>query len=363
MFRRTAGFGSLIAGIAAGTAQVFSPGTAWAQKVDLPAGVAKVLAERSPATVDDLRQIERQVARVVERVLPATVGLRIGNGMGSGVVVNREGLILTAGHVVGEAGQRATVIFPDGRRLPGYTLGADHDCDAGMVELLDPPADLVYCPLAEGDELAAGTWVVATGQPGGVVALRDPPVRLGRVLFTGHDVVCSDCEIVGGDSGGPLVNLAGEVVGIHSSIGPMINQNFHVSIGAYRRGWERMHKGESWGGPFDRNGDGIRDRPMLGVAGRTEEGTCLITQVFPGLPAERAGLKPGDVVTKVDGRTIDAFEALIAAVEAKMPGRRVLLEVRRREETLEFRPRLAVAPPKPADKEKGPQGLSPGRAN
>ena len=170
LFRRTAGFGSLIAGIAVGAAQVFSPGTAWAQKVDLPAGVAKVLAERSPATVDDLRQIERQVARVVERVLPATVGLRIGNGMGSGVVVNREGLILTAGHVVGEAGQRATVIFPDGRRLPGYTLGADHDCDAGMVELLDPPADLVYCPLAEGDELAAGTWVVATGQPGGVVA-------------------------------------------------------------------------------------------------------------------------------------------------------------------------------------------------
>ena len=314
------------------------PTVATAQRADLPEDAAAALAQRSPESIEDLRLIQDQLGRVVKRAVPATVGLRVGLGMGSGVVVNPEGLILTAGHVVGRAGRRVTVIFSDGRRLMGRSLGADHDADAGMVQLDDPPADLAYSPIAEDETLPPGTWVVTTGQPGGIVADRTPPVRLGRVLFTGHDVICTDCEIVGGDSGGPLLNMRGEVVGIHSSIGPMINQNFHVAIGAYRRDWDRLAASEVWGGDEDR--DEARGRPLLGVAGRTEGG-CLITQVFADMPAERAGLKAGDVITAVDDNEIATFEDLITAVNAKSPGRRLRLEIRRGEEILEFRVRLA----------------------
>lgn len=327
---------------------------AMAQRADLPDEVAETLAERSPTTVQQLKQIQDQLGRVIERAVPATVGLRVGDGMGSGVVVDREGLILTAGHVIGEAGRRVRVIFPDGRVLTGRSLGADHDADAGMVRLDHVPADLAYSPIADAATLAPGTWVVATGQPGGIVAERSPPVRLGRVLFTGHDVVCSDCEIVGGDSGGPLLNMRGEVVGIHSSIGPMINQNFHVSISAYTRNWDRLLAGEVWGGEDD-DGDGPSgDRPLLGVAGRTEDG-CLITQVFPDMPAARAGLQAGDLVTAVDGKEIATFDELIEAVNKKSPGRRLRLQVRRGEATLDFRLRLAgIEQPLPGGPEDPP---------
>ncbi|MCA9234653.1 MAG: trypsin-like peptidase domain-containing protein [Planctomycetales bacterium] len=326
------------AGLTACVLWLIVPTVATAQRADLPEDAAAALAQRSPESIEDLRLIQDQLGRVVKRAVPATVGLRVGNGMGSGVVVNPEGLILTAGHVVGRAGRRVTVIFSDGRRLMGRSLGADHDADAGMVQLDDPPADLAYSPIAEDETLPPGTWVVTTGQPGGIVADRAPPVRLGRVLFTGHDVVCTDCEIVGGDSGGPLLNMRGEVVGIHSSIGPMINQNFHVAISAYRREWDRLAASEVWGGDEDR--DEARGRPLLGVAGRTEGG-CLITQVFADMPAERAGLKAGDVITAVDDNEIATFEDLITAVNAKSPGRRLRLEIRRGEEILEFRVRLA----------------------
>lgn len=319
-------------------ALLWAPG-AQAQRVDLPDDVAKTLVERSPNSVDDLRRIQAQVERVVERAVPATVGLQVGRGMGSGVVVNPEGLILTAGHVIGRAGRRVQVIFPDGRRLTGRSLGADHNADAGMVQLDDPPADLAYSPLAEDGKLPPGAWVVSTGQPGGIMADRSPPVRLGRVLFTGHDVICSDCEIVGGDSGGPLLNMRGEVVGIHSSIGPMINQNFHVSIAAFRRDWDRLKAGEVWGGDEDED-ENAAGRPLLGVAGRTEDG-CLITQVFGDMPAARAGLKPGDVVVAVNGNEISTFDQLIEAVNAKSPGQQLRLEVRRGAETLEFGVKLA----------------------
>src|SRR5688572_12439070 len=131
-----------------------------------PAGeTAAALSAQSPSAAQ-LRLIQTQLKRVIKQVMPATVGVEVRGAAGSGVIVNKEGLVLTAGHVVGQAGRRAWVELPDGRRLEGRTLGANHDIDAGMIKLNDPPLDLPFAPASDGPGLANGQWVVTIGQPG-----------------------------------------------------------------------------------------------------------------------------------------------------------------------------------------------------
>jgi S1-C subfamily serine protease len=306
--------------------------------IEASADTAAVLSAHAPRNADDLRLIQTQLQRVIQRALPATVAVEVRGAAGSGVIVNREGVVLTAAHVVGRAGRRAWVELPDGRRLAGRSLGANHDADAGMIKIDSPPKDLPFTPIHEGPELRHGEWVVTIGQPGGIIEDRAPPVRFGRVLFRGEGILCTDCKLVGGDSGGPLFNMQGEVVGIHSSIGPMVTHNFHVPISAFRDGWDRLAKGDVWGGRYD---DDDENRALLGVRGRAESGRCLISQVFPGMPADKAGMKEGDVVVAVDNREIGTFDELSRIVSYKEPGDRIRLRVQRDGETLELTAELA----------------------
>jgi serine protease Do len=306
--------------------------------LEIGAATAGTLKARYPADIADLRRIQDQLQRVLRRALPATAAVEIGRAAGSGVVVSADGLVLTAAHVIGEPGRRAWVELPDGRRMRATTLGANHDADAGIVKIDSPPRDLPFCPIAEGPPLEPGEWVVTTGQPGGLVAGRAPPVRLGRVLFIDGDLLCTDCKLVGGDSGGPLFNMQGEVVGIHSSIGPSLTHNFHVPISAFSRDWKRLLASELWGGRYDQLDPG---RAVLGVTGNNEGGVCLISGVTDDMPAARAGVKVGDVVTAVDGREITTFQQLADIVAFKRPGDRLTLRIDRRHETLEFRVQLA----------------------
>jgi len=307
--------------------------------LDAPQEAAAVLSSRSPRNAAELRLIQDQLQRVIKQVMPATVAVEVRGAAGSGVIVTKQGLVLTAAHVVGRAGRRATVELPDGRRLRGRSLGANHDLDAGMIQIDQPPKDLPFAPISQGDELHPGEWVVTIGQPGGIMEDRTPPVRFGRVLFRGDGILCSDCELVGGDSGGPLFNMKGEVVGIHSSIGPMVTHNFHVPITAFRSSWDRLVKGEVWGGRFDDD----ENRPLLGVTGRAENGRCFISQVFPGMPADKAGVRPGDYVLAIDGREITTFDELARIVFFKSPGDKVRLRIDRGGQTLDMTAELAAA--------------------
>jgi serine protease Do len=306
--------------------------------LDPDVDTAAVLRARAPVDVDDLRLIQGQLQRVLQRALPATASVEIGRAAGSGVVVSADGLVLTAAHVTARPGRRAWIELPDGRRLRGTTLGADHEADAGMVKIDSPPADLPFAPVAEGPPLEPGEWVVTTGQPGGLIAGRAPPVRLGRVLFRDDELLCTDCKLVGGDSGGPLFNMRGEVVGIHSSIGPMITHNFHVPMSAFRTDWQRLLASEVWGGRYRDRDDG---QAVLGVSGNNDAGRCLLTQVTEDMPAAKAGVKAGDVVTAVDGRGVDTFQQLAGLVAFKRPGDRITLRLDRRGEVLELRVQLS----------------------
>src|SRR6202007_2067273 len=100
-----------------------------------------------------------------------------GGAQGSGVIVTKEGLILTAGHVSGLAERKCKVILPDGKILSGKTLGANHGIDSGMIQITDP-GDYPFCEMADSSAARVGAWCMAIGHPGGVQKGRDPVVRL-----------------------------------------------------------------------------------------------------------------------------------------------------------------------------------------
>lgn len=282
------------------------------------------LTKPAPENVEDLRAIQEQVKLVLKKVMPATVGLRIGQSQGSGVIIDKEGHILTAGHVSGTPGRDVTVILPDGRTVKGKTLGSNRGIDSGLVKITDK-GDWPCVEMGSSAELQRGQWCVATGHPGGYRPGRTPVVRLGRILNVTRSVIQTDCALVGGDSGGPLFDMTGKVIGIHSRIGGSIAANMHVPVDTYRDTWEQLVKGEVFGG---------RGEPYLGVEMDPESSECRVARVLPGTAAEKAGIQVDDVITRFDGQKIETGDDLRAQIAKKKPGDEVTVEVRRGDETL-----------------------------
>jgi S1-C subfamily serine protease len=200
-----------------------------------------------PESIEDLRAIEKQVQAVLEKVTPATVGVQVGPGQGSGVIVSADGLVLTAGHVSVKPGENATIILPTGKRLRAKTLGRNGGIDSGMIKIIDE-GPFPFADLGKSADLKAGQWCIAVGHPGGFRPNRAPVVRVGRILFASNSFLRTDATLVGGDSGGPLFDMQGKVIGIHSRISKSITENVHVPIDTYHQTWDRLVKGDSWGG-------------------------------------------------------------------------------------------------------------------
>ncbi len=208
--------------------------------------------------LDDLKAAQAKSEALVERLTKATVGIlntevagSQGLAYGSGVVVSEDGLVLTAGHVIGKPNSELLIVFADGRRVKAVALGADRARDAGMCKISEP-GKWPHVELGKSADLKPDQWCLALGHPGGVEEGRNPPVRLGRVLLAGKgknidDCVCTDATIISGDSGGPLFDLDGKLVGIHSSIGIMVTQNRHVPIDVFHETWKDLVAGKQTG--------------------------------------------------------------------------------------------------------------------
>ena len=264
----------------------------------------------------ELQKLDRQIVDMSKRAQPATVCLvsMDGRGSGSGVVVSEDGLILTAAHVTSSMPNGVIVIFPDGTRKAGEILGADYDRDASMVQITDE-GKYPFVLTGQSNGLQRNQWTVALGHSGGFDPTRKPPVRLGRVLAN-TDFVVTDTAVVGGDSGGPLFDVEGRVIGIHSNIGMTLSENRHVPIEVYLSQWEKLKGGKTSGRRFNSNPQPVQspDRPMLGVQLGAGEGGVLVTEVVPNSPAEKAGLKDGDLIIKVNGKDVSEPDGLIRLV-------------------------------------------------
>lgn len=281
-------------------------------------------APAAPKNLDDLKALEEQIRRVAERVRPCTVGV----ADGSGVVVSEDGYVLTVAHVGERAGRNVRITFPDGRRVRGRTLGNDHGMDAGLVKITTE-GKWPFVEMGRSGSLKPGQWCLAVGYPVSFDRRRLPPIRIGRVLRRNSSMLVTDCTIMGGDSGGPLFDLEGKLIGIGSRCSDPVTVNLYVPVDTFHDSWDRLAKGED----FDSL---AREVAFLGVSPEANEEAPRIGRVIAGSPAEKAGLKPGDVVLKFDGRLPKQYADLRALLRKKKPEDKVQLQVRRGEETLDL---------------------------
>jgi len=296
----------------------------------------------SPTTLEELKALQTRITTTVAQVQPSVVAILLGAGAGSGVIVSDDGLVLTAAHVIGKPKRKLTVVLADGSMVEGESLGVNPDVDSGMVRITGkPPKSATWSGAKEGkwpaakigksESLRKGQWVIALGHPGGPKQDREPPIRVGRFdhYSPADHALRTDCTLVGGDSGGPLFDLNGQVVGIHSRIGLFLEYNIHVPTEIFLAEWDRLKAGEV----ITKAGD----RAELGVALDEESEQATIKEVLEGSPAEKAGLKAGDVIVKFKGQKVHTAEDLIELVAECSPSDRVVVEVQRGTELLKFR--------------------------
>ncbi len=287
-----------------------------------------IFAGDVPDDLADLKAMEKHVQELSKRITPCTVGVEVGNSQGSGVIISEDGYVLTAGHVVGKPNRNVTFILHDGRRVKGKTLGMNRGIDSGLMKITEEEK-WPFVEMGDSAALKQGQWLAGTGHPNGYHPGRAPVLRLGRVLATHDSVIVTDCTLVSGDSGGPLFDMDGKVVGIHSRIDNPLTSNMHVPVKTYQETWDRLVQGEDWGNM-------AVSGPYIGVQAEPDATTAKIAQVHPDTPADKAGLKVGDVITKFDGGDISDFASLAKLIANKKPGDKVKMQVSRGEESIEL---------------------------
>ena len=277
------------------------------------------------------------VAQVAQKTLPSVVQLQMksfsGSGEGSGIVLSSDGYILTNNHVVEGAERNAgelTAQFHDGRTSQVKIVGADPTSDLAVVKT--DLTGLQPADLGRSDDLPVGAPVVAIGSPfglsgtvtSGIISAKDRPVRAGGEQGPQNSVLNAlqtDAAINPGNSGGPLVDQDGRVVGINSAIyspgqgqqGGSVGLGFAIPIDQARRIANELKN------------TGAAEHTSLGVtiqSGQQQPGATVV-QVVPGGAAAGAGMRPGEVITKLDDRPISDADSLIAAVRSHNPGDRV----------------------------------------
>jgi serine protease Do len=252
-------------------------------------------------------------------------------GMGSGVVIDSKGYILTNNHVVEDADE-VKVAFADGKTVPGKVIGTDPKSDLAVVKV-DGVA-VKAAKFGDSEKLQVGEWTIAIGNPFGL----DHTVTVGVLSAKGRsgfgktqyeDFLQTDASINPGNSGGPLVNLDGEIIGINTMIAGMgTGIGFAVPSSMAKPVVEQLI-----------NGGKVR-RPYIGImmqdlapemakalGDKAPERGAIVGQVQPGSPADRAGVKAGDVIVKVDGASVDGSRAVQRTILTKQIGQKVELAV------------------------------------
>ena len=233
--------------------------------------------------------------------------------LGSGFIIDKEGYIVTNNHVI-EGADEISVSLANEKEFDAEVVGRDRNTDLALIKIKNAKY-LTPLPMGNSDQLKVGSWVVAIGSPFGLEQTVTAGIvsAKGRVIDAGpyDDFIQTDASINPGNSGGPLLNLAGEVVGINTAIvasGSGIG--FAIPINLARGIVSQLKKG----GEVSRGwlGVGIQDltEELADYYGLKNQKGVLVTQVFKGDPAEKAGIQPNDIITAVDGKKVETGREL-----------------------------------------------------
>jgi serine protease Do len=277
-----------------------------------------------------------------------------GRGTGSGVLLDAKGYILTNYHVVNKA-TKVTVMFSDGRELPAKVVGLDDKTDVAVVQLEKPPANLVAARLGDSDKVEIGEWVLAVGSPlgmdqtvtAGIISSKGKIGRNRTMQMSGEkmfDYIQTDAKINPGNSGGPLVNLEGEVIAINTLIntGPGGAYGFAIPVNQARRVAETLIKegrmryaylgvsvGDLRAVAEERKESPAPAAPSFKLPPNAPKDAALVNSVTPNGPAAKAGLRAGDIITRIDNQPIEGSRDVVQYVSAKPVGSRVTVNYMR----------------------------------
>ena len=252
-------------------------------------------------------------------------------GSGSGVIIDKKGYIVTNNNVVGEA-EEVEVRLSDRRHFVGKVVGKDPDTDLAVVKI-EVSGDLPVVPLGDSSKVRVGQWVLAVGNPFGL----DRTVTVGVISALGRenvnlsryeDFIQTDASINPGNSGGPLFNIHGEAIGINTAI-----INFAQGIGfaipsnmVQQVVQQLIAKGKVVRGWLGVGIQPVTDELASKFSAKEGEGV-LVNEVFEGDPAGRAGIQPGDIIMKVEGKSVDTPQTLSRLVAALIPGKKAEVQI------------------------------------
>jgi len=280
--------------------------------------------------------------------------------MGSGFIVSPDGYIWTNEHVVHGA-DKIIVHLPDGREFRAKLVGADEGSDVAVLKVKGK--GLPHVKLGNSDEVIVGEWAIAIGNPFGNIIKGEPTVTVGVISATGRDfgvqsgkvyrdMIQTDAAINKGNSGGPLVNALGEVIGVNTFIYTgsrweigSVGIGFAIPINKVKRiAKELVRYGRVrpfWTGLSVQD---VQDPLLAEALGLSRPEGVLITEVEPGSPGQKAGLRPKDVIVSVNGKPVHNTEEVQLAFSEGLVGDVYELEVVRFGKRHKVHLRLEEAP-------------------
>jgi serine protease Do len=273
-------------------------------------------------------------------------------GLGSGVIVSEDGYILTNNHVVSDA-QELKIGFMDDRELDAKIIGADPESDVALIKV--EANDLPAVRFGDSDQLQVGEWVVAIGSPfsenlahtvtAGIVSAKG---RTNVNIVDFEDFIQTDAAINPGNSGGALVNLRGELVGINTAIatrsGFYQGVGFAIPVNMARKVMDDLlNRGKVVRGWLGVQIQSVDDDLAAGLGLDSKRGV-VIADLTPGGPADRSGMKHGDVVLEFNGTPVKDPDHLQSLVAAQDPGKPANLKVRRDKKDLMVKVDLGERP-------------------
>jgi serine protease Do len=332
MISRPLAFLLCLAGAACGLAPVAPPGQAWARSGPesfapivrrvLPAVVTISITEPSDASDDDpFADLPPSLQRQFRHQR------REEQGAGAGYIIDPSGVIVTNDHVVGKA-DHIVVALADGTELPARLIGADRLTDVAVIKV-NAPRPLPYVTFGDSHSVEVGDWVIVAGNPfalGGSVTAGIVSAR-GRDIGEGpfDNFIQIDAPINPGNSGGPVFDEDGVVVGMTTAIASPTGGSVGIGFAIPAESVDRIVTELRRSGRIERGWLGVSvhdiedgDLKAVGVAAVDRRG-----------PAARAGIKPGDIVTAVDGAAVETSNSLIKAIAGIAPGNNVRLTVLR----------------------------------